>query len=81
MSNLLFKAKMKKSDFVKKLVADFGPGLSYDIFHENMMDKKNNDFKVVTTTTYYLKGVHIASWGSGQGWIFDRSKNSQSAVS
>lgn len=63
---LLFKAKIKKQEFVNKLIEMFGfEGLS-KCSHSEMNASGN-----INMTLYYVDSVHAGTWCKGEGWIFE----------
>jgi hypothetical protein len=73
MSDLAFKQKMTKKAFEGKLIKEFGhANLSKEIVKETDWENSEPDFYIATISVYcyYIKGVHIATWCKGSGWIF-----------
>jgi len=63
---LLFKAKIKKQDFVNKLGEMFGFERLSKCSHSEMNADGN-----INMTLYYVEGVHAGTWCKGEGWIFE----------
>lgn len=64
MSNMFFKGKLSKKEFEHKLVVGLGmEGLSASPYEEE--GKK--------LTLYYKNDVHVGTWMSGIGWIFEHA--------
>lgn len=73
MSDLAFKKKITRKAFQAKLIKEFG--------HENLSKQtiKETDWEngsdfpgpLINVNCYYIKGVHIATWCRGSGWVFN----------
>ena len=66
--NLLFKAKIKKKEFVNKLIEMFGIERLSQCSHSEM----NVNGKNIRMTLYYIDGIHAGTWCNSEGWIFDQ---------
>lgn len=63
-----FKKRMTKSAFEQRIATDLGIDNVSCRPYEEMTDVEGVTAKM---TLYYKNGVHIGTWQSGQGWLFE----------
>ena len=81
MSKVVFKKKMPKKRFEKKLIKEFGiDNLEVQPYSDEQRDEYGN-YSISKLTLYRDArkspisdtGNHIATWMKGEGWIFDHA--------
>lgn len=72
---LFYKGRITKTNFTEKLITLFGKDDITQRPHKEFIDGKTS-----TMSLFYLKGVHVGTWLTREGWIFQHAMPAKHVV-